>query len=300
MPFLGAATKLRRFLEQSNKILLCPGVYDGFSARIALSVGFDALYMTGAGTTASRLGEADLGIATQSDMRAHAEMIANLDPSIPLIADADTGYGGPIMVARTVEQYARSGVAGLHIEDQVQTKRCGHLRGKELVDLNTFSSRIRAGVAARKRIGSDILIIARTDSLQGLGYEEAIRRLKTVRDLGADAGFLEGMTSIDMFKKAVAELAPWPLLLNMVEGSVTPTISVEEAETFGFRLIIHPLAAMCPAYVAIKEGLEKLKRTGRMDHDPKLTPQFIFNVCGLEESMELDAEAGGSSFAQKP
>lgn len=227
-------------------------------------------------------------------------MIANLDPSIPVIADADTGYGGPIMVARTVEQYARSGVAGLHIEDQVQTKRCGHLRGKELVDLDTFSSRIRAAVAARKRIGSDIVIIARTDALQGFGYEEAIHRLRTARDLGADVGFLEGMTSVEMFKKAIDDLAPWPLLLNMVEGSVTPTISVDEAEAFGFRLIIHPLAAMCEAYVAIKDGLEKLKRTGRMDHDPKLTPQFIFNVCGLKESMAVDAEAGGSSFAEVP
>lgn len=255
---------------------------------------------TGAGTTASRLGYADLGIATQPDMRAHAEMIANLDINIPLLADADTGYGGPIMVARTVEQYTRSGVAGMHIEDQVQTKRCGHLRGKELVDLELFSSRIRAAVAARKRIGSDIVIIARTDSLQGLGFEEAIHRLRTVRDLGADAGFLEGMTSIDMFKRAVAELAPWPLLLNMVEGSVTPTISVHEAEVIGFRLIIHPLAAMCPAYLAIQEGLEKLKKTGRMDHDPKLTPQFIFNVCGMKESMVVDAEAGGASFSEMP
>jgi len=233
-------------------------------------------------------------------MRAHAEMIANINPSIPLIADADTGYGGPIMVAKNVEQYARSGVAGMHIKDQVQTKRCGHLKGKELVELEVFSSRIRAAVAARKRIGSDIVIIARTDSLQGFGYQEAIRRLRAVRDLGADVGFLEGMTSVDMFKNAVADLAPWPLLLNMVEGGITPTISVEEAEAIGFRLIIHHLASLNPAYVAIQEGLTKLKTTGRMDHDPKLTPQFIFNVCGLEESMAVDTEVGGMSFAQKP
>jgi methylisocitrate lyase len=133
---VGAATKLRQYLESEKSIIFCPGVYDGFSTRIALSVGYDCIYMvmiflispasipfkflqTGAGTTASRLGHADLGIATQSDMRAHAEMIANIDSQVPLIADADTGYGGPIMVARTVEQYARSGVAGLHIEDQV-------------------------------------------------------------------------------------------------------------------------------------------------------------------------------------
>ncbi|PQE10984.1 carboxyphosphonoenolpyruvate phosphonomutase protein [Rutstroemia sp. NJR-2017a BVV2] len=294
------ATKLRDFLENSKDILVCPGVYDGFSARIALSVGFDALYMTGAGTTASRLGHADLGIATQSDMRANAEMIASIDSSIPLIADADTGYGGPIMVGRTVEQYARAGVAGMHIEDQVQTKRCGHLGGKELVDLDVYASRIRAAVAARKRIGSDIVIIARTDALQGMGYEEAIRRLKFVRDLGADVGFLEGMTSVDMFRQAVKDLAPWPVLLNMVEGGITPTVSVDEAREIGLRIIIHPLAAINAAYQPIKDMFERLKTKGRMDHDPKLTPQFIFNVCGLKDSMAVDAEAGGKAFEKEP
>ncbi|PQE28840.1 carboxyphosphonoenolpyruvate phosphonomutase protein [Rutstroemia sp. NJR-2017a BBW] len=295
-----AATKLRDFLENSKDILVCPGVYDGFSARIALSVGFDALYMTGAGTTASRLGHADLGIATQSDMRANAEMLASLNPSVPLIADADTGYGGPIMVARTVEQYARAGVAGLHIEDQVQTKRCGHLGGKELVDLDVFASRIRAAVAARKRIGSDIVIIARTDALQGMGYEEAIRRLKFVRDLGADVGFLEGMTSVDMFRQAVKDLAPWPVLLNMVEGGITPTVSVDEAREIGLRVIIHPLAAINAAYQPIRDMFERLKTKGRMDHDPMLTPQFIFGVCGLKDSMAVDAEAGGKAFEKEP
>lgn len=233
-------------------------------------------------------------------MKSHAEMIANIDHSIPLIADADTGYGGPIMVARTVEQYARAGVAGMHIEDQVQTKRCGHLGGKELVDTATYSARIRAAVATRKRVHSDIVIIARTDALQGLGYDEAIARLKTARELGADVGFLEGMTSIDMFKKACADLAPWPMLLNMVEGGITPTVSKDEAREYGFRIIIHPFAALAPAYQGIYEGLQKLKTTGRMDHDPKLTPQFVFKVCGLDESMAIDKDAGGQAFKVDP
>lgn len=257
----------------------------------------ESLSQTGAGTTASRLGHADLGIATQHDMRTNAEMIANLDVSIPLIADADTGYGGPINVARTVEMYARSGVAGLHLEDQVQTKRCGHLGGKELVDRDTFVSRIRAAVAARKRIGSDILIIARTDALQGLGYDEALRRLKAARDAGADVGFLEGVSSMDMLKQVNKDLVPWPMLLNMVEGSVTPHVSANEAEALGFRIIIYPLAALAPAYDAIRDGMVKLKETGRMDHDPKLTVKFLFSAMGLEESMAIDAEAGGKSFA---
>ncbi|KAF2084669.1 Phosphoenolpyruvate/pyruvate domain-containing protein [Saccharata proteae CBS 121410] len=294
-----AATKLRQTVEQSKDIIIAPGVYDGFSARIAHSVGFDALYMTGAGTTASRLGHADLGIATQSDMVAHSTMIASLNTEIPLIADADTGYGGPIMVARTVEQYARGGVAGLHIEDQVQTKRCGHLQGKEVVDVDVFSARIRAAYEARKRIGSDIVIIARTDALQGNGYDDAVERLKAARDAGADMGFLEGVTSKDMAAKVVKDLAPWPMLLNMVEHGATPTISVDEAREMGFRLIIFPFAAIAPAYVALKEGLENLKKTGVVGAKDFVTPKFIFQVCGLDESMALDAAAGGKAFGGK-
>ena len=229
-------------------------------------------------------------------MVAHATMISQISPSTPVIADADTGYGGPIMVARTVEAYARGGIAGLHIEDQVQTKRCGHLGGKEVVDLDVYESRIRAAVQARKRVGSDIVIIARTDALQGMGYEEAIRRLKAARELGADAGFLEGMTSVDMMRKAIKDLEGWPMLLNMVEGGITPSVSVVEAKEIGFRIIIHPFAALAPAFTAIEEGMRRLKGTGKMGHEEKITPQFVFRVCGLDESTEVDRLAGGKAL----
>lgn len=202
------------------------------------------------------------------------------------------------MVARTVEAYARGGIAGLHIEDQVQTKRCGHLGGKEVVDLEVYESRIRAAVQARKRVGSDIVIIARTDALQGMGYEEAIRRLKAARELGADAGFLEGMTSVDMMRKATQDLEGWPMLLNMVEGGITPSVSVDEAKEIGFRIIIHPFAALAPAFTAIEEGMRRLKGTGKMGHEIRITPQFVFRVCGLDESMEVDRLAGGKAFEQ--
>ena len=225
-------------------------------------------------------------------------MIASLDSSIPLIADADTGYGGPIMVARTVEQYARGGVAGMHIEDQVQTKRCGHLAGKECVDLDVFITRIRAAYQARERIGSDIVIIARTDALQSQGYDAALARLKAAREAGADCGFLEGITDKEMAQKAVQDVAPWPMLLNMVEHGTTPTISVDEARAFGYRIIIFPFATIAPAYTAMKEGLEALKRTGIVNAPTYFTPKFCFQVCGLDESMQLDAEAGGSSFSR--
>lgn len=176
-------------------------------------------------------------------------MIASLSPFTPVIADADTGYGGPIMVARTVEQYSRSGVGVLHVEGQVQTKRCGHLAGKVLVDLKEYLARIRATVQARRRIGSDIVIIARTDSIQKHGYEEALA---------------------------------WPVLLNMVENSVTPKISAKEAKGLGFSMMIVPLATLAPAYTAIKAGLQKLKETGLADTE--LTPQVKIQISAPESS----------------
>ncbi|GAQ07167.1 2,3-dimethylmalate lyase [Aspergillus lentulus] len=296
MPIVTAATALRRSLEDPKSFIVAPGVYDGLSARIALSVGFDALYMTGAGTAASVHGQADLGICTLNDMRANAEMLANISPSTPVIADADTGYGGPIMVARTTEQYSRSGVAAFHIEDQVQTKRCGHLAGKILVDKETYVSRIRAAVQARKRMGSDIVVIARTDALQGHGYEESVARLRAARDAGADVGFLEGITSKEMARQVVQDLAPWPMLLNMVEHGATPSISADEAKKMGFRIIIFPFAAIGPVLTAIREGMEKLKRDGLPGLSKELTPQMLFRTCGLDESLKVDAEAGGATF----
>ncbi|PON24367.1 hypothetical protein TGAM01_v206699 [Trichoderma gamsii] len=141
-----AVAALRAQLADPDKIVVCPGVYDGFTARMALKAGFDCLYMTGAGTTMSRLGMPDLGIATLNDMRETASMIASLNQRVPLIADADTGYGGPVMVGRTIAQYMQAGVAALHLEDQVQSKRCGHLLNKQIVPEDEFLSRIRAAV----------------------------------------------------------------------------------------------------------------------------------------------------------
>ena len=229
-------------------------------------------------------------------MRTNAETLATLSPGTPLIADADTGYGGPIMVARTTEQYARSGVAGFHIEDQVQTKRCGHLGGKILVDVSTYVTRIRAAVQARERLGSEIVVIARTDALQKLGYDESLARLRAAREAGADVGFLEGITSREMAEQVVKDLEGWPLLLNMVEHGATPSISAQEARDLGFKIIIFPFASLGPALTAIRAGLEKLKRDGLPGLSEDMTPQALFRVCGLDESIKLDADAGGESF----
>ncbi|KAL2062958.1 hypothetical protein VTL71DRAFT_6030 [Oculimacula yallundae] len=290
-----ASTRLRHTIKHAQDILVCPGVYDGLSARIALSIGFQGLYMTGAGTNASRLGMADLGIAHLHDMRTNAEMIANLKPDgPPVIADMDTGYGGPMVIDRSLQQYHLAGVAGFHIEDQVMQKRCGHLQGKEVVDIDTYISRIKACVAAAKRLRSDIVIIARTDALQSRGYDDCIARLRRARDEGADMGILEGFSSKTQARQAVKDLAPWPLCLNSVENGVSPLISVDEAQDMGFRVVIFSFASLAPAYEAIKKTFEWLMEFGVTGSS--VSPKTIFSVCGLEDLMIIDEQAGGSSF----
>ncbi|KAJ5498761.1 hypothetical protein LT330_004049 [Penicillium expansum] len=294
-----AASKLRRMLKDTKDLIVCPGVYDGLSARIAMQVGFKGLYMTGAGTTASRLGMADLGLAQLHDMKTNAEMIANLDPfGPPLIADMDTGYGGPLMVSKSVQQYIQAGVAGFHIEDQIQNKRCGHLNGKKVVGLEEYLMRIRAAKLTKDRLHSDIVLIARTDALQQHGYEECIRRLKAARDIGADVGLLEGFTSKEQARQAVQDLAPWPLLLNMVENGASPLITTKEAEEMGFRIMIFSFATITPAYMGIKATLERLKADGVVGVPDGLGPRTIFEVCGLMDSMKVDTESGNDGFAE--
>ncbi|KAJ5974853.1 Isocitrate lyase [Penicillium waksmanii] len=292
-----AASKLRRMLKDSKDLIICPGVYDGLSARIAMELGFKSMYMTGAGTTASRLGMADLGLAQLHDMRTNAEMIANLDPfGPPLIADMDTGYGGPLMVAKSVQQYIQAGVAGFHIEDQIQNKRCGHLAGKKVVGREEYLTRIRAAKLTKDHLHSDIVLIARTDALQQHGYEECIARLKAARDIGADVGLLEGFTSKEQARQTVQDLAPWPLLLNMVENGATPVITTKEAEEMGFRIMIFSFASLAPAYMGIRSALERLKTDGVVGTPDGLGPRKLFEICGLMESMKVDTEAGGDGF----
>lgn len=300
-----AAARLRNLLAEEGKTIFCPGVFDGITSRIALNTGFDALYMTGAGTAASRLGMPDLGLATMDDMVANAGMIASLDRSVPLIADADTGYGGPLKVARTVRAYISAGVAGLHLEDQVVDKRCGHLLNKELVDEKTYLSRIRAAVIAREEMratlgdAADIVLIARTDSLQSLGYEVAVSRLKKAITLGADVAFLEGMTTMDECGRVCKDLAPTPCLLNMVAGGITPDLSVDEASELGYKIIIFPAVALQSVCEEIRQGMAYLKKNRRAHLPAGRKGQgvkYLFDMLGLEECMAFDKSAGGGSY----
>lgn len=201
------------------------------------------------------------------------------------------------MVRRTVEAYIRAGVASFHIEDQVQTKRCGHLGSKEIVDEDVYISRIRAAVLTREKIG-DIVIIARTDSLQSLGYEAAIRRLKQAVAAGADVAFLEAPTSMEHVRAVVRDLAPTPVLLNMVPGGVTPDLTAQEAKELGFKIIIFPSMALAPVYEAVYEAARALKESGTVKPTRLMKggPKAVFEVCGLDELLEFDLSAGGTAF----
>ncbi|OJJ47107.1 hypothetical protein ASPZODRAFT_159073 [Penicilliopsis zonata CBS 506.65] len=289
-----AAATLRQRLADPSKIVVGAGVFDGLTARIALTEGFDCLYMTGAGTTISRLGLPDLGVATLNDMRDNAAMIAGLDPSVPLIADADTGFGGSLMVKRTVTEYIRAGVAALHLEDQPTTKRCGHLRNKQIVPEEEYLGRIRAAVNARAAVEGDIVLIARTDALQSLGYEAAVSRLKNAIALGADVAFLEGVSSAEEARSVCESLSPTPVLFNAVPGGLSPAWSVAEAQELGFRIVIFPGLALGAVYEGVRRACKRLKETGTQDGS--VNPHDLFNVVGLKEAVAFDMAAGGGLY----
>lgn len=293
-------TRLRQILSDPDNIVSAPGVYDGITARMAINEGFEAVYMTGAGTAMSRLGMADLGLTTFHDMISNAETITQIDPEVAVIADADTGYGGPIMVDRVVKAYARAGVAAIHIEDQVQEKRCGQLLGKQLVTAEQWYAKIRAAVSARDSICSDMLIIARTDANAGEGFDESIQRMRGARDAGADVLFLEALKTQDECRRACQILRGTPMLLNMVPAGITPNLTVEQAKEIGFKIVIWPGACIEPVIRATSQSLRALKNNGRPpkeDMEDAAGPKKWFQMCGLDRSIEIEQKAGGNSFS---
>lgn len=236
-------------------------------------------------------------MANQTDMVNNAAMIAGLNPAVPVIADADTGYGSPINVSRTVMQYARAGVAALHIEDQVQQKRCGHLLGKQLVDRETYNARLRAAVKTRNDMGSEMLIIARTDARQTYGFDEAVERLQEAVKIGVDVVFFEAMASEEEAAKVCQIFKGTPAFLNMVPGGTTPNMSVEKAKQLGFRIMIHPVIAFKPLMDAVSKEYQTLKETGLCSTDnASAGVKDAFNLAGLQECIDLDTAAGGKAY----
>jgi len=272
------AARLRELLK-AGKLVIAPGCYDGITARAVERAGFPALYMTGAGTAATT-GFPDYGLVTMTEMVANAGRITAI-AKVPLIADADTGYGNELNVVRTVREYARMGVAAIHIEDQGFPKRCGHLDNKEVVPLDDYIAKIRAAVDAKP--DPDFTIIARTDARAGLGLEEAIRRANAALAAGADIAFVEALQTVDEVA-AVPRLVKGPCLLNVVRGGKTPDLDLREAERMGYKLAIVPALLIKSVVGICDQMLAELKASHR--HPPpvkEITVPEMFRRFGADE-----------------
>ena len=269
------ARRLRERLLR-DEVLVAPGAYDGASAMLIEAAGYEAAYMTGAGVS-STYGLPDYGLLTQTEMVEQAGRIAS-SVAVPVIVDADTGYGNELNVTRTIRLFEQRGVAGLHIEDQVSPKRCGHLTGKEIVPREEFLLKIRAALAARR--DPDLLIIARTDARGVVDFDEAIWRANAALDAGADIAFVEAPRTAEEAAKVPA-LVRGPCLLNMVGGGVTPVFDCREAQAMGYRLVIAPGLAFGTMVAAVNAALTEFRATGihpRLAGD--LTPARVFSFFG--------------------
>jgi carboxyvinyl-carboxyphosphonate phosphorylmutase len=272
------ASRFRDLLNQDGMIV-APGAYDCITAKLVEQAGFTAVYMTGAGTAAS-LGYPDFGLVTMSEMVANAgRIVAAVD--VPVIADADTGYGNELNVFRTVREFEGRGVAGIHIEDQEFPKKCGHLEGKEIVGREDYLAKIRAAVAARS--DPDFTIIARTDARAVAGFDEAIDRANAALTAGADMAFVEAPQTLEEVA-AVPRLVDGPCLLNVVRGGKTPDLDLREAERMGYKLAIVPVLLIQSVVGICDQALADLRETGHHRRPIKdTTVPEMFRRFGADE-----------------
>lgn len=278
--------KLRKLLNGPG-LVMAPGVADALNARLVAEAGFEALYMTGAGTTAVRLGMPDVGLLTMTEMVDNAQRIAEAS-GLPLIADADTGYGNPLNVRRTVRAYERAGVAAVHLEDQQLPKRCGHLAGKTLVSAEEMAAKIRAACDAR--IDQDFVIIARTDAIAVEGFERALERGKIYEEAGADMIFVEAPRTREQLE-AIPSAFGVPSLYNVASSGKTPFLPGSEMEALGFKLAIYPNYVILAAIPAARQVLKELRETGSPAGllNQIATFKDLFDLVGMDEVRELEA-----------
>jgi 2-methylisocitrate lyase-like PEP mutase family enzyme len=250
-------TELRRLVAQRSGLIV-PGAYDGVSARLVAHAGFPAVYMTGYGTSASRLGLPDLGFAGLAEMAENVRQIAAA-VRIPIIADADTGYGGPLAVQRTVGVYEAAGVAALHLEDQVWPKRCGHLAGKEVIPTEEMVAKLQAAAEARR--DPDLLLIARTDAIAVSGFEDALARAAAYAKAGADILFVEAPTTVAEVE-AIPRRVDRPCLFNYAPGGRSPLLPLARLRELGYAIVLFPVQTLFAAARAMADYLDILRQTG--------------------------------------
>lgn len=279
------AKLVRRYLSEKGQLVM-PGVFDALSAKIAARAGFEVIFITGYSLSATFLGEPDFGLLTQTEVVTAAQRICSVVDT-PVIVDADTGYGNAINVIRTVHDLIRAGAAGMFLEDQIWPKRCGHMKGKQVIPLDEQLKKLRAAIEARD--DNDFYIVARTDARQALGLAEAIARGVAFKEAGADAVFVEAPENKEEMKE-IASHVPGPLVANMLERGVTPLMDPQELKDLGFDLIVWPLAPLYSIAKSLTEVYSTLRREGStMKILDRLMPFDEFNeIVGLEEKYSLD------------
>jgi 2,3-dimethylmalate lyase len=282
----GGPARLRALLE-SGQTIVAPGAFDPLSARLVEEAGFPAVYMTGFGTSAALIGRPDVGLLTMTEMAGNAGRIAAC-VDIPVIADADTGYGNPLNVIRTVGAYEAAGVSGIHIEDQVAPKKCGHMEGKLVIPAEEMAEKVRAAVEART--DPDFVIIARTDARAPEGLERSLQRARIYREAGADVLFIEALTSEGEAEEAVRAFPGVPLLFNWAEGGKTPPISLDRLEELGYRIVIFPISTLLAATGAMRGILQEIARAGTPAAAVRDRPTFaeFVDFIGLPQVREAE------------
>lgn len=271
--------KKQRFqqLLQQDETFILPGVYDAMTARLVEEAGFEAMYITGAGISNAQLGWADVGLTTATEVAQIVSWIADVT-TVPLIVDADTGFGNAINMQRTVRLLERSGAAGIQIEDQVMPKKCGHFNGKQVISKNEMVAKIRAAVDARE--DENFTIIARTDAIAVLGFEEAIERALAYKEAGATAIFVEAPSEVAQIAEIPKRVPGIPLILNLVEGGKTPLFTRQQVEDMGYRVMLCANTVMRGAIKGAKDALLFLKeQQSQLDIEPY--------ICSWSERQEL-------------
>lgn len=269
-------TTMLRELLNNKEILVAPGAHDALTARVIEKTGFKAVYMTGYGQAASVLGKPDIGLLSMTEMLDRArKFVSAVD--VPVIADADTGFGNAVTVMRTVQEYEAAGVAAIQLEDQVAPKRCGHMLGRDVISMEEMIGKIEA--AKEARIDEDLVIIARTDARTNYGFEEALKRAKAYEAAGADVIFLESVETVEEMKRVNEEIKI-PTLANMVEGGRTPLINDDELEKIGYDLVIYPTASTYVLAKTMFDLMNSLKET-------KTTEGFMDNMITFSDFNDL-------------
>lgn len=249
---------LKEKMDQRNEIIVLPGVFDALSAKVAENVGFQAIFQTGYGSAASLLGMPDFGFLNAGENIENARRIIR-SVDLPVIVDVDTGYGNPLTVWKIVNDLIAYGAAGIFLEDQIWPKRCGHMRGKEVIGVDEYIQKLRAAVTASEN--KDFIIVARTDARAPLGIDEAIKRGKMYRKEGADVVFVEAPQSEEELREIPKKINA-PLLANMIENGVTPTFSADELKSMGYSMVVFPLSGLYAATYAMKKIFSHLKSNG--------------------------------------